>query len=120
MKLVLIFLGGGLGATARWGIGQSLKEVSGFPWGTFTANMVGCFLIGLLSYYAIRGNHTLFLFGIVGFLGGFTTFSSFGLEMFRMIEAQQWRTFASYFLTSNVLGILLVYIGYTVSSNWIK
>ncbi|MEY2924985.1 MAG: fluoride efflux transporter CrcB [Bacteroidota bacterium] len=120
MKLVLVFVGGGLGAAARWGVSQAVQPASHFPWTTFTVNMLGCFLIGMLSYFVIKGNNTLFLLGIVGFLGGFTTFSSFALEMFRLMEAQEWKTFFSYFLVSNLLGVLLVYVGYTISTHWIK
>jgi len=120
MKVLLVFLGGGLGAAARYGVSESLKTTSQFPWNTFAVNLIGCFLIGLLSYYAVRGNQTVFLFGIVGFLGGFTTFSSYGIELFRMIETRDWQAGITYFILSNVLGIFLVYIGYVVSSNWIK
>jgi CrcB protein len=120
MKFLLVFIGGGLGAAARFGVSETIKTTSQFPWNTFAVNLVGCFLIGLLSYYAVRGNQTVFLLGIVGFLGGFTTFSSYGIELFRMIETQEWKTGISYFLLSNVLGIMLVYIGYMVSSNWLR
>jgi CrcB protein len=85
-KLLLVGLGGGLGAVARYWLSgvvqEALRNVT-FPYGTLTVNVLGCLTIGGLSYLAdARGVLTqeTRLLLITGFLGGFTTFSTFGNE----------------------------------------
>lgn len=91
MVLVAIALGGGLGAVARFGIGELWPVPPGrFPWSTFVINVVGCFLIGILMFLITEAwvAHRLLrpLLG-VGFLGGFTTFSTYSLEIRRLLES---------------------------------
>ena len=93
MNLFLIFLGGGLGACCRWLLSCGVQalalrtDLHRFPAGILVCNLLGCFLIGVLfGYYASRDPRFLFSFAVTGFLGGFTTFSTFGrdtLEAFR-------------------------------------
>ena len=91
MKWLILFVGGGLGAMLRFALAlwvDGRAQVS-FPWGTLVVNVVGCFLIGLLA--TLADQHRLLtplmrLFLIAGVLGGFTTFSTFGLETWRLIE----------------------------------
>jgi fluoride exporter len=85
LKPLLVFLGAGLGGLARYGVGEVVHRwVSrSFPWGTLIVNVSGCFAMGGLMYlFAERGllsaNQRLFF--MVGVLGGYTTFSSFGHE----------------------------------------
>lgn len=120
MNVVLVFIGGGLGAACRWLVASQMKSSDSFPWGTLTVNLVGCFLIGLFSYYAIRGHNTLMMLGVIGFLGGFTTFSSYGFELTHMLEGGMNKNFVIYFLSSNVVGILLVYVGHRLASDFIQ
>ena len=79
-----IALGGGLGALARYGLAQVLPSRPGqFPWGTFTTNVLGCFLIGVLMVVIteVWSAHRLVRpFLGVGILGGFTTFSTYAVE----------------------------------------
>jgi fluoride exporter len=90
VNLLVVAMGGGLGAVARYlltGGVQWLNRGSSFPFGTLTVNIVGCFTIGLLGYLAeTRGLFTtearLLLF--TGILGGFTTFSTFSYETLSM------------------------------------
>jgi CrcB protein len=93
MHLFLIFLGGGLGAMSRWGLStgiQSLAEKTSlhrFPFGIFACNILGCFLIGcVFGHFTQKHPAWLFPFLVTGFLGGFTTFSTFGKDT---IEAFQ-------------------------------
>jgi CrcB protein len=82
--LAVIALGGGLGAIARYGLAELLPTQPGrFPWGTFTTNVVGCFLIGVLMVLIteVWSAHRLVRpFLGVGILGGFTTFSTYAVE----------------------------------------
>ena len=93
MHILLIFLGGGLGAVSRWGLSsgvQSLAEKTAlhrFPIGIFACNILGCFLIGcIFGHFTQKHPAWLFPFLVTGILGGFTTFSAFGKDT---IEAFQ-------------------------------
>ena len=85
-KILLVGLGGGLGAIARYFLSayvQHLTPTAPFPLGTLVVNVLGCLMIGLLAYLAdLRNLFTpeLRLLAFTGFLGGFTTFSTFGNE----------------------------------------
>jgi fluoride exporter len=116
-KLLWIFIGGGAGAGLRYLIASSewLRMEGGFPLGTFFVNLLGCFLIGLIWQYAQNSNILSPLL-IIGFLGGFTTFSSFGLESYNLFTDANYKALTSYVLLSNILGIALVYLGYYLSS----
>lgn len=89
MNLLLVVLGGGIGAGCRYLLGSwlHLQLGDGFPWGTFAVNALGSLMIGLVfglaQTKAISPGTTLFL--TVGVLGGFTTFSAFSLETLRLI-----------------------------------
>ena len=115
MKIILIFLGGGLGAALRWLVGEGLKNPSAFPTSTFVVNMLGCLLIGIVALHLLQGNDSLYLFAVIGLLGGFTTFSSYGLELFKMLQNGSSKQFWIYLLASNVLGVFFVYLGHTLA-----
>ena len=89
MNLLLVVLGGGIGAGSRYLLGGWLNGQlgNGFPWGTFAVNALGSLMIGLVFGLAQRGSlppaTTLFL--AVGVLGGFTTFSAFSYETMRLL-----------------------------------
>ena len=91
MKWWLIFAGGGAGSMLRYAVGLWVEARTGpgFPWGTFAVNVSGCFLIGVLATLAdehawITPAARLAL--VTGVLGGFTTFSTFGLETWELVE----------------------------------
>jgi fluoride exporter len=87
--LVLVMLGGALGAGARFLLSQAALAAAGpgFPWGTLSANLIGGFLMGLLIGSPLGANQPATAFLAIGVLGGFTTFSSFSIETIRLIEA---------------------------------
>ena len=100
-KFLLIFFGGGLGALCRYFVTTFFAGRFGnFPAGTFTANILGSFLMGLvLGILISRSSENFRLFAAVGFLGGFTTFSSFSAETFNLIQSGQ-----IFFAAINVVG----------------
>ncbi len=111
---MLVFVFGGAGALARVGIAH-LLPVRDLPWATLLVNVVGCLLIGvILELVSERGAvlppaWRLPLAG--GFLGGFTTFSAFGLETFSLLEQGRGGLALGYVAASVVLGVVAVAVG---------
>jgi CrcB protein len=123
-KFFLIALGGGIGALSRYlmqGFVQA-RTPGLFPWGTLAVNLVGCFLIGFLwavfDLFPVRLEIRLFL--ITGILGGYTTFSSFGLETMNLIRDGEYFHAALNLCVSNGAGLLLVFVGIAVARVFIK
>lgn len=120
MKWLILFLGGGLGASLRFALATWVDQRAElpFPWGTFAVNAVGCFAIGLLATFADE-HHLLSagarLFLVAGLLGGFTTFSTFGLETWQLIEDRAVWTAAANVLGSVVVGLVAVILGVLVA-----
>jgi len=114
-NLLLVFVGGGLGSVLRFAISKWLNtKENGFPFGTFTANILGSLLIGIILGYAAKNNNlsesqTLFL--ATGFCGGFTTFSTFAYENQHFLKSGEFNTFALYTIASFVVGFLAVFSG---------
>ena len=115
VNIGFVALGGVIGAMGRHVlIGQLARfSLNGFPLGTFFVNSLGCFFIGLL--WSIWGEqaHPVIKWGlIVGCLGSFTTFSTFGLDIVRLLMNGQVGMSIFYLLLTNLLGIGLVVLGY--------
>ncbi|PNQ73371.1 fluoride efflux transporter CrcB [Hanstruepera neustonica] len=114
-NLLLVFLGGGVGSVLRYVIGKFLNShESGIPYGTFAANILGSFLIGIILGLAakndtLNSNQTLFL--ATGFCGGFTTFSTFAYENHILLKSGDFTSFAIYTIASFILGFLAVFFG---------
>ena len=113
---LVIFVGGGLGAMLRYGFGGLVQRAIGsfFPWGTFVVNASGCLAIGILA--TLLEERSLLgpswrLFLLVGVLGGYTTFSSFGLETWRLVETGDWLRAAANAGGSVALGLGAVACG---------
>jgi CrcB protein len=92
VRWLSIFVGGGLGAVLRYELGGWVQGHAGtaLPWGTFAVNALGCLAIGLLATWIDEragGGPALRAFLLTGVLGGFTTFSAFGLETWRLVES---------------------------------
>ena len=112
-QFLLVGLGGAVGAMARFGTGRLVGPLaSGWPMATFTVNIVGGLLMGLLSALLLRlgGEAWRLLLG-VGVLGGFTTFSSFSLELMLLIDCGKPAMAAGYALSSVLLALLAVMAG---------
>jgi CrcB protein len=91
LPTALVFLGGGIGSALRHGVNQAAARLlgSGFPYGTLTVNIVGSFIMGVLAgYFAFKGeaSQPWRLFLTTGILGGFTTFSTFSLDVALLYE----------------------------------
>jgi fluoride exporter len=118
MNWLLVALGGAIGASFRYGVGLlCTKQTSLFPWTTWSVNLFGCFLAGIFfafsqKYIVLQNEARLFL--MVGILGGFTTFSSFGLETFTLLKQGEIGIALSYVLSSLVLGVILLAIGFYI------
>jgi CrcB protein len=117
MKILLVMVGGSLGALSRYGVSLLAVKLFGakFPWGTLIVNLSGCFLIGLSFALADRGlsimNPSMRLFFATGFLGALTTFSTFGLEMANSMREGAHLVTVANFLLNNVAGTGLVFLG---------
>lgn len=121
---LLVAVGGGTGAVARYQLGRGMTHwlgpsvVGAFPWATLAANVIGSMAMGLLAGWLARhGNvsseNYRLLIG-VGMLGGFTTFSSFSLELMLLIERGQPGTAFTYGAISVLAGLTALYLGLIV------
>ncbi len=120
--LLWVMLGGAMGSASRYGIGLLFKERSAeFPLATLTVNLVGCFLIGFLATWlaSVDLRPVIRIGLLVGVLGGFTTFSSFGLETLALIQEGRWSVAAVYVASSNVGGLLLAWLGYGLAQSFV-
>ena len=117
--IILVGIGSGIGGICRYLISLAMNHgVNGFPWGTFTVNVAGCLLIGILWGATSRIQSispALLLFLMVGFCGGFTTFSTFSKEGLTLLQTDNYMLFTLYVLGSMVMGIMAVGIGYLVT-----
>lgn len=119
--ILLVALGGAIGSVARFlcvlGVGR-LTPPDAFPWGTLVVNVIGCLIIGFLGGVGafkqlFAENARLFLF--TGILGGFTTFSAFGLETYYLIRSSQWLLAAGNVCLQVMLGLAAVVVGYKLA-----
>ncbi|MFN8281977.1 MAG: fluoride efflux transporter CrcB [Chitinophagales bacterium] len=120
MKYLYVIIGGAIGSLLRFVLAEFItgKSNSAFPYATFSVNLIGSLLIGFLfGLFSVNGqldDKVRFLL-FVGFLGGFTTFSSFALENLKLMQASQISTALIYIFASNILGIALAFAGYFIS-----
>jgi CrcB protein len=113
---LLVALGSAIGGACRHGVNVGAARLfgTGWPYGTFTVNVVGSFIMGALAgYFAQRGNpsQAWLLFSTVGILGGFTTFSAFSLDLALLVERGRLGATAGYLLGSVGLSLGALYAG---------
>ena len=110
--IILVGIGSGIGGICRYIISLAMNHgVNGFPWGTFTVNVTGCLMIGILWGATSRIQSispALLLFLMVGFCGGFTT----SKESLSLLQANHYLLFSLYTIGSVILGIIAVALGY--------
>lgn len=115
-----IGVGGGIGAIARFSVVSWMNRLteSLFPWGTFTVNVVGSFIMGLaFVFFAIKypdATGSMRSFVLVGLLGAFTTFSSFALESLTLLQQNQPTAALLYMFGSVVVCLIVVSLGYSI------
>ena len=115
-KLLLVFLGGGVGSILRYLVGMLTCQfgfAGRFPWATLACNVLGCLLIGLFNALAgrLQWDAELRLMLTVGLCGGFTTFSNFSNEGIDMMQSGCYVLYAAYAVMSILLGFEAVIAG---------
>jgi CrcB protein len=130
-ELFVVALGGVVGALARAGIGMAIPHTDpgSWPWATFVTNLLGCLVLGVVLAYA-DGRHEHWLTTAphrarlirpllaTGVLGGFTTFSTFSVEVVRLIRSDDAPLAALYAVGSVVLGVALFALARSVAAGW--
>lgn len=116
-KTGLIMLAGALGSLCRYGLSSGVYWLVGraFPWGTAFVNLLGCFLFGLVWVLAEERNLIPEAFRVVllvGFMGAFTTFSTFIFECAGLVHHGEWLKFVLNMAGQNFLGLMALYLGY--------
>ena len=121
-QVLLVFIGGGIGSALRYLVGTFLKTPAlGFPWGTFSVNVLGSLIIGVLMGVTLKNsslseNQTLLL--ITGLCGGFTTFSAFAYENHVFLKEGDFTSFFIYSIGSIGLGLAAVFLGLFISKSF--
>ena len=115
-----IWLFGGLGALARYGLGGlvSNRYPTAFPWGTFVVNVTGALVLGLLfTLFTDRVAAAPWLRSTltIGFLGGYTTFSTLSLETFRLVQDRAYGLAVANAAGSAIAGVVAVYVGVVIA-----
>lgn len=112
MEYMLIAIGGSLGSLSRFLVSKSIaeKHSGAYPLGTFAINLAGAFLLGVITAFHI--NFSVYAFIAIGFLGSFTTFSTFMFESFSLFQSGEKKNAILYLMISMGLGIASYFSGY--------
>ena len=110
----MVFLGGGLGSLARYGTGKAVLQVysGSFPVGTLLANLISCVVLGVLVWMVAqqRISEQWAAFAVIGFCGGFSTFSTFSYETLKLAQDGAWMFVFLNVLVSIAAGIAAIYL----------
>jgi CrcB protein len=120
LRILLVGLAGLAGTLCRYWLSGVVARRYGeaFPFGTLAVNLLGCFAAGLLFHLMQERqafNETARAAVFVGLLGGFTTFSSYGLQTFELLREGRAGAAALNVVASNLLGLLMVFAGYSLA-----
>jgi fluoride exporter len=116
VSLAAVAVGGGLGAASRYGVDRLIEQHTegDFPWATFAINVTGCLLAGLLISILLdrlRVPSWVGLGATTGFVGGYTTFSTFGVETYDLLDLGHTLLAVVYVASSAVVGVAAVALG---------
>jgi len=114
LAFLYVFLGGGLGAMARYAISTWIQVPDkGFPTATLLANSISCIILGVLMGIAIQKglSNKMQWLAMTGFCGGFSTFSTFSAESFRLLEVGEYKTALLYILASLIVCLMGILLG---------
>ena len=122
-KILWMALAGMLGTLSRYGLQGLVQRHAGsvFPWGTMAVNMAGCFLFGLVWSLAedrLTISSEVRTIILVGFMGAFTTFSSFAFETAQLMRDAEWLLAGANVVSQNVCGVLCLFLGLALG-RWI-
>lgn len=118
-RLLLIAFGGAAGSLLRFGLGGwvNARVASHFPWGTLAVNALGCLLFGIVASVLAQRTHLeqhVAPLLLVGFIGAFTTFSTFAHDTHKLMDDGRWLHMGANLLLQNVVGVALVIVGVLV------
>ena len=117
-SLLVVGAGGALGSIVRYAVSLLFAHLAiSSHWATLLVNVVGSFLIGLAIPVLANGTH---LFAVVGFCGGFTTFSTFSVQAVQLFQAGERLTAAAYIAASLVVSVLMVLLGMYLIGKFVK
>lgn len=119
-KLAWMALAGAMGTLSRYALSGLVQKFCGerFPWGTLTVNAIGCFLFGMIWALAeerlVISGETRFIV-LTGFMGAFTTFSTFAFETGQLVRDSEWWLAAANLIGQNIAGLVCVFLGFAAS-----
>lgn len=118
-RLVLLAVAGAMGTLCRYWLGDIVQRLCGpaFPWGTLTINVIGCLLFGFV--WSLANERMLIspqarIVILTGFMGAFTTFSTYAFESAQMLKDTEWQRALANIALENVVGIAAVFVGFAI------
>ena len=125
MSYLWVTVGSAIGGLLRYSIARLMLPIgTGFPYGTVTINVIGCFVIGFFGTFTLQSgkyaaSDNVRLFVMVGLCGGFTTFSSFSLESLDLLRSGAWGRALTNMVLSVTLGVAAVAAGHLLAHHWV-
>jgi CrcB protein len=129
LSYLFVAIGGALGAMARFGLNVFLQRDIAFPWGTLSANLLGCLAMGIIAQLVASPacfNEGVFipdeyrLLFAIGFCGSFTTLSALVLEMHTMLQRSELLNSFAYLMTTMVGGFACFYVGFIITRSLLQ
>ena len=122
LNALLVALGGAMGSVVRYGFSLIFPwDQQGFPWGTFISNGIASLILGLFAGLLLQkfaDYSWLRYFMIIGFCGGFSTFSSFAFELFKLNQGDSFGLALIYALSAILLSVGCIFAGYSLTYNY--